>query len=67
MLMTRKEGQHYLEWDQEYPQTTVPWNRAAFTKLLGTREEQSWLPASLYKWRTHPTRAATLGYAQEWD
>lgn len=56
-----------MEWDQEYPQTTVPWNRAAFTKLLGTREEQSWLPASLYKWRTHPTRAATLGYAQEWD
>lgn len=33
----------------------------------GTREEQSWLPASLSRWRTHPTRAATLGYAQEWD
>lgn len=64
--MTRKEGQHYLEWDQESPQAMVPWNREDFTKLLGSREGQSWLPTSLFKWRTHPTRAAALGYAQEW-
>lgn len=65
VLMSRNEGQYYLEWDQGSPRPWCP-GKGSLHQASRHKGRTVMVPASLSKWRTNPTRAATLEYAQEW-